>query len=86
MSDQYTPTTEEVRNAYIEDEFGIPRESHLIPGFERWLASVQAEAWEQGKRAEEKAWIHAFDGHPVEEGDMCDQCSTDNPYRETGVL
>ena len=53
--------------------------------FNRWLASVKAEAWEQGKRAEEKAWIHAFDGHPVEEGDMCDQCSTDNPYREQEV-
>lgn len=50
MSD-YTPTTEEVRNAYIEDEFGIPREFHLLPGFDRWLASVKAEAWDEGHHA-----------------------------------
>ena len=86
----FTPTTEQVRFAYIDhrdfdSQVGLsewPGDDEVGWEFDRWLASVKAEAWEQGRRAEEKAWIHVFDGHPVEEGDMCDQCSTDNPYRE----
>jgi len=83
MSD-YTPSTEQVREAYAT-RMSPAQDTLRRPMFDRWLASVKAEAWEQGKRAEETAWIHVLDGHPVEEGDMCDQCPTDNPYREQEV-
>lgn len=93
MSDQYTPTTEEVLDAYVDRKdfldavTGLERRGDDVATAEfwRWLNKIKAEAWEQGKRAEETAWIHVLDGHPVEEGDMCDQCPTDNPYREQEV-
>lgn len=44
--------------------------------------AAKAAAWEEGRRAEETAWLHASGGHPVEEGDMCYECSTENPYRK----
>lgn len=47
MSDPYTPTTEEVREAYAEDDVGVPRPKYY-PEFDRWLASVKAEAWKEG--------------------------------------
>ena len=89
----YTPTTKQVRFAYtdrrdFDSQIGLgegPGDEEAGAEFNRWLNSIKAEAWEQGKRAEETAWIHVLDGHPVEEGDMCDQCPTDNPYREQEV-
>jgi len=48
------------------------------------LAEVKAAAWDQGQRAEETAWKHVFDGHPVPEGEMCGQCEVRNPYRTEG--
>ena len=36
----YTPTTEEVRT-WLEDE-------NLVAEFDRWLAEVKAQAWEEG--------------------------------------
>lgn len=76
MSYFITPTTEEVRNAYIEDEFGIPRESHLIPGFERWLASVKAEAWQEGA-----LWA-AVEIGTISHADAAWLTPGDNPYRK----
>ena len=53
MSEQpYTPTTNEVRNAYrlsdqdIDGSPYLPEKSDAE--FDRWLAGVKAEAWEEG--------------------------------------
>ena len=51
MSD-YTPTTEEVRAVYNSDEFGNPAGlNDSCPEFDRWLAEVKADAWEEGQLA-----------------------------------
>lgn len=64
-------------------EFADWREA--VKGFQRWHAEeirrAKEQAWYEGKWAEETAWMHTFDGHPVGEGETCDECSTDNPYR-----
>ncbi len=39
----YTPTTEEVWRAYINWEYGGPGAE-----FDRWLAEVKAEVWQEG--------------------------------------
>ena len=45
MVNNYTPTTEEVRSAALSDDWG----SGLMPAeFDRWLAEVKAQAWEEG--------------------------------------
>jgi hypothetical protein len=47
MTNKYTPTTAEVRAWYGADEFGYPApEGQEVPGFDRWLAGVQADAWD----------------------------------------
>ena len=70
MSDQYTPTTEEVQEAAsVDGAIGIDPEA-----FNRWLASVKAEAWEQGAdSAYYDPEIRGQVNYP------------DNPYRETGA-
>ena len=40
------------------------------------------EAWDGGHAASELGWMHAWDGHPVPEGEMCDECGAKNPYRQ----
>ena len=77
MSD-YTPTTEEVRQNW--QGYGYIRDSQLgrIKGedFDRWLAEVKAQAWEEG--------MMAFDFAVVQdkgEGDPRHHL-TDNPYRQ----
>ena len=57
MSD-YTPTTEEVRKRYSDDvippkvfyseEEAQQYEAEFYAEFDRWLAEVQAQAWEEG--------------------------------------
>ena len=57
MSD-YTPTTERVRNSYANDIASYPKPANVFEAaaradsakeeFDRWLASVKAEAWEEG--------------------------------------
>lgn len=77
MSDNYTPTTEEVREAYLdrkdfEDAVSfIERRGDEVATaeFDRWLATMKAEAWEQGYDAA------PLGGRPRQE----------NPYREQGV-
>ena len=45
----YTPTTEEVRARYNADEFGYSAGlNDPCPEFDRWLAEVKAQAWEEG--------------------------------------
>lgn len=56
MSDQYTPTTEQVRFAYIDrrdfdSQVGLsewPGDEGVGREFDGWLASVKAEAWREG--------------------------------------
>ena len=51
MSD-YTPTTEEVRKAYLSLRGGITwyegKAEVIDAQFDRWLAEVKAEAWQEG--------------------------------------
>lgn len=50
MSD-YTPTTEEVRRQWAKkqrDVWGNPGLRALRKDFDRWLAEVKAQAWEEG--------------------------------------
>ena len=59
MSD-YTPTTEEVLDAYAlfkDKDFEDSSEE-----FDRWLSEIAAEAWEQGKQA--GRWIHKTGPNP----------------------
>lgn len=53
-------------------------------GFDLWLAetirAAKEEAWQEGQRAESLAWEHIWDGHPVPEGEICDECKVENPY------
>ena len=50
----YTPTTEEVRVKWAEVEEWVGGEyldtldTHLAAQFDRWLASVRADAWDEG--------------------------------------
>lgn len=44
--DEYTPTTEEIRNGVIFDFEML--EAETVARFDRWLAEVKAEAWEEG--------------------------------------
>lgn len=48
MTEQYTPTTEEVQDAAsVEGATGIDRED-----FYRWLDQVRAEVWDEGREAQ----------------------------------
>lgn len=83
MSDQYTPTTVEVRFAYtdrrdFDSQIGLgdgPGDEEAGAEFDRWLASVKAEAWDEGHSAGETDmfthYMHGA-GHP----------ETPNPYRK----
>lgn len=46
------------------------------------IAEAAAKAWDEGRAVEKLAWEHAFDGHPVPEGEMCGECVVENPYRK----
>ena len=75
MSD-YTPTTEEVRHAILYVVERLEYQGHPLPGgvegFDRWLASVKAEAWDEGHATPHE--LEPFDGHTF---------TAVNPYRET---
>ena len=57
----YTPTTEEVRDAWITFTayWGVPASRGGNP-FNRWLASVRADAWDEGNRAHPKFGINPY--------------------------
>ena len=46
---------------------------------------LKAEGWDEGAGATNRAWEHAYDGHPVD-SDLpyyeCQTCNTTNPYLE----
>ena len=55
MMSDYTPTTEEVRGAYEgqlikigDNAYQLLDEAHAKAEFDRWLAEVKAEAWQEG--------------------------------------
>ena len=46
------------------------------------IRQAKAEAWGEGYRASDVAWVHAYSGHPVLEEEMCSGCRPSNPYAE----
>lgn len=74
MSD-YTPDEEQVREQYTREQppkIGSVAEKHAE--FDRFIASVRAEAWDEGREAFEAA--HRWDNAEPW------QHLADNPYRE----
>lgn len=44
-----TPTTEQIRSAWTDPEPGVSDEQfYSAEAFDRWLATVKAEAWQEG--------------------------------------
>lgn len=86
-ADEYTPTTEEVRARYNADEFGYSAAlDDPCPEFDRWLATVKASAWEEGRKfGYQDAQAHHGSGV---EGAGCGpdswDCTCQNPYRADG--
>ena len=74
----YTPTTEEVRDSYdYQFTLGMSDISRIAE-FDRWLASVKAEAWEEGFNAGEG---EAYEHEARLQWSMPHDCTV-NPYRE----
>ena len=50
---EYTPTTDEVRAAYVRAmrQAFVAASSEHEAEFERWLVQVKADAWDEGHRA-----------------------------------
>ena len=75
----YTPTTEEVRNAFSLMEDDLATEENF-QNFDRWLAEVKAQAWEEGCR-----W-GAVEFQSLErklyDEDKVEVTDADNPYRQ----
>lgn len=65
--DDYTPTTEEVRLLVADGRWNTGAVD--FEGFNRWLASVRADAWDEGARDVMDAY--SIPGEP----------SDGNPYR-----
>ena len=45
---EYTPTTEQVRTSYACQRESIYGVEHDFAEFDRWLAEVKAQAWDEG--------------------------------------
>lgn len=79
---EYIPTTEEVRDVYQSrliqtgtNIFALIDEEQADAEFDRWLAGVKAEAWEEGFDAGER------DVHEHELTHWDDSDCIQNPYR-----
>ena len=76
MTDKYTPTTWEVRSAWVEFDGYISARSHYAElartEFERWLNKVKEKAWDEGFAAGVNADLGDYE-HPPE--------IVTNPYR-----
>ena len=48
------------------------------------IQEAKAEAWDEGQRSVDLEYEHIFKGHPVPEGEMCEECCEirKNPYRK----
>ena len=57
--DDYTPSTEDVRESYTYFRGTIPTVEHEAE-FDRWLNEVKAEVWEDGTNA---GYVDALLGH-----------------------
>ena len=79
MSD-YTPTTEEVRKILATCNPDVVYNHDLVSEFDRWLAEVKAQAWEEGCR-----W-GAVEFQSLErklyDEDKVEVTDADNPYRQ----
>ena len=66
---QFTPPTEIVRARYVEFSGGVPEgleatRDHVEGGaFDRWLAKVKADAWDEGARDYYNAPLGAVNPH-----------------------
>lgn len=69
MSD-YTPTTEEVSIGWAWYKSGWIHSDEIQPQFDRWLAEVKAQAWEEGH------------SQPWELGEGGYALKAVNPYRQ----
>lgn len=78
---EYTPTTERVRRDYVVENLGSTTEPHTATDgeaeFDRWLAQVKADAWDEGFRTCDQVWTETADITTP------DEYRTDptNPYR-----
>ena len=70
--DDYTPSTEDVRESYTYFRGTIPTVEHAAE-FDTWLLRVQAEAWEVGANAGYADGVYGWTGLDV----------TPNPYTLT---
>lgn len=87
MTDQYTPSTDEVRGVYVASNFRSCFESsgptqakkEWVAEFDRWLAAhdaeVRAEAWDEGFTS------GGYWGDPNMPTHRDPQPTADNPYR-----
>ena len=73
--DDYTPSTEDVRESYTYLRGTIPTVEHAAE-FDRWLNEVKAEAWEEG------AIFGVRDQHGTVDTYIRDAIERRNPYRE----
>lgn len=73
MDNRYTPTTDEVRGAWIAL-------THADESFDRWLTEVKAKVWEEGCR-----WgaveFQSLERNLYDE-DKVEVTDADNPYRQ----
>lgn len=87
---EYVPTTPEVDGIRSGWACSHVREDITLEvayaAFDSWLAETirqaRDEAWDEGYRASDVAWVHAYSGHPVLEEEMCSGCRPSNPYAE----
>ena len=70
----YTPTTEEVRKAHVTSWF-VPEPERAVDEFDRWLASVRADAWDEGYAARPMQVVAETERGPMY------SMHADNPYR-----
>lgn len=75
---QYTPTTEQIKDAYRRDRVWEVHNGGKIYAaeFDRWLDSVKADAWDEGYRDGHNDGLS--DGHPLGN----DREPEENPYRK----
>lgn len=65
MDDRYRPTTDDIRTAW----YGMTRN---VVSFDRWLAEVKSEAWDNGYRArpmDSKAQNYTENGSVLTQGE-----------------
>lgn len=56
---EYTPTTGEVKNGFIEFENAFRDLDEVESGFNRWFADVKEDIWDKAiNEAEACGWLH----------------------------